>query len=218
MGRKIIYFILVLFAVQTTLYGCASYKPAPLTSLQPEFAPYSETIEKVTLSCKTLSKAECKKYFDRDIIEKGYQPVQLSIKNDTKKYILFSTQGVSLPVSSPEEVAEKCHTSTAGRAVGYGVAGLFIWPLLIPAVVDGVGSSQANTNLDRDFSDKNMEQIIINPFATHSGIIFISNNDFQDSFFVRLVDKETKEKFEYNVRGLKGYYTGETQPSEKSVR
>jgi len=199
-------------------YGCASYKATSLPTLQPEFAPFSETINGVTLSCKTLSKAECKKYFDRDIIDNGYQPVQLSIRNDTKEYILFSNQGVSLPVCSPEEVAEKVHTSTAGRAVGYGVAGLFIWPLLIPAVVDGVASSQANTNLDRDFSDKNMEQIIINPYATHSGIIFISNNDFQDSFFVRLVDKETKEKFEYNVRGLKGYYTGEKQPSEKPVK
>jgi len=134
-----------------------------------------------------------------------------------KKYILFSNRGVSLSVSSPEEVVEKVRTNTTGRAVGYGVAGLFFWPFLIPAVVDGVASSQANTNLDRDFSDKNMEQIIINPFATHSGIIFISNNDFQDSFFVRLVDKETKEKLEYNVRGLKGYYTGERQPSEKPV-
>ena len=218
MNRKRFFILLFSILLMLAPYGCANYKAASLPTLQPEFAPYSETIEKVTLSCKTLSKAECKKYFDRDIIEKGYQPVQLSIKNDTKKYILFSTQGVSLPVSSPEEVAEKCHTSTAGRAVGYGVAGLFIWPLLIPAVVDGVGSSQANTNLDRDFSDKNMEQIIINPFATHSGIIFISNNDFQDSFFVRLVDKETKEKFEYNVRGLKGYYTGETQHLENSEK
>ena len=122
---------------------------------------------------------------------------------------------MSLPVCSPQEVAEKCHTSTAGRAAGYGVAGLFLWPLLIPAVVDGVASSQANTNLDRDFNEKNLEQIVINPYATHSGVIFISNNEFQDSFFIRLVDKETKEKYEYYVKGLKGYYGEEKPASEK---
>jgi hypothetical protein len=215
-NRLLVFLFSLLLALGT--FGCATYKPAPLPNLQPEFAPYSETIDNVTLSCKTLSKAECKKYFDRDIIDKGYQPVQLSIKNATKKYILFSNQGISLPVSSPEEVAEKCHTSTVGRATGYGVAGLFVWPLLIPAVVDGISSSQANTNLDRDFSEKNIEQIIINPFATHSGIIFIANNYFQDSFSVRLVDKETKEKFEYSVRGLKGHYTGSIQSSEKSEK
>ena len=202
MGRKIIYFILVLFCVHSILYGCASYKPAPLTSLQPEFAPYSETIENVTLACKPLSREECKRFFDRDIIDKGYQPVQMTIVNDSSRYILFSTQGISLPVCSPQEVAEKCHTSTAGRASAYGVAGIFIWPLLVPAVVDGVGSSQANTKLDRDFNEKNMEQMVINPYATHNGIVFFSKSEYQDSFFVRLVDKETTQKFEYHVKGL----------------
>ena len=200
--NKIIYFILVLFCAQVGLYGCASYKPAPMTSLQPEFAPYSETIENVTLACKALSREDCKRFFDRNIIDKGYQPVQMTIVNDSPKYIFFSSQGISMPVCSPQEVAEKCHTSTVGRAAGYGVAGLFIWPLLVPAVVDGVSSSQANTKLDRDFNEKNLEQMVINPYATHNGVVFFSKTDYQDSFFVRLVDKETTRKLEYHVVGL----------------
>ena len=203
-------FIFIIFS-----FGCAKYKAATLPSLQPESAPYSETINDVTLSCKTLSQDECKRFFDRDIIQKGYQPIQISIKNDTKRYLLFSPEGVSLPVCSPQEVAEKCHTSTAGRAVGYGVAALIIWPFIIPAVVDGVGSSEANTKLDRDFDEKNMEQMVINPYVTHSGVIFVSNKDFQESFYVRLVDKETKEKIEYHVRGLKGFYSEVTETKKK---
>ena len=202
MGCKITNFFLVLIFVHTILYGCASYKPAPMTSLQPEFAPYSETIENVTLACKPLSREECKRFFDRDIIDKGYQPVQMTVVNDSPRYILFSNQGISMPVCSPQEVAEKCHTSTVGRATGYGVAGIFIWPLLVPAVVDGVSSSQANTKLDRDFNEKNIEQMVINPYATHNGVVFFSKTDYQDSFFVRLVDKETTQKLEYHVVGL----------------
>jgi hypothetical protein len=165
-----------------------------MTSLQPEFAPYSETIENVTLACKPLSREECKRFFDRDIIDKGYQPVQMTIVNDSSRYILFSNQGISIPVCSPQEVAEKCHTSTVGRAAGYGVAGIFIWPLLVPAVVDGVSSSQANTKLDRDFNEKNI--------ATHNGVVFFSKTDYQDAFLIKLVDKETLQKFEYHVKGL----------------
>ena len=202
MGRKIVYFVLFLFSAQAYFYGCASYQPAPMTSLQPEFAPYSETVENVTLACKPLSRAECKRFFDRDIIDKGYQPVQMTIVNDSSRYILFSNQGISIPVCSPQEVAEKCHTSTVGRAAGYGVAGIFIWPLLVPAVVDGVSSSQANTKLDRDFNEKNIEQMVINPYATHNGIVFFSKSEYQDSFFVRLVDKETTQKLEFYVKGL----------------
>jgi len=156
----------------------------------------------VTLACKALSREDCKRFFDRDAIDKGYQPVQLTIVNDSSNYILFSNQGISLPVCSPQEVAEKCNTSTAGRATAYGVAGIFVWPLLIPAVVDGVGSSQANTKLDRDFNEKNIEQVVINPYATHNGLVFFSKTEYQDSFFVRLVDKETNQKLEYHVKGL----------------
>jgi hypothetical protein len=213
MGERILKFVSVLSLLNILLYGCASYKPTPLPTLQPEFATYSETIDNVTLACKTLSKGECKRYFDRDIIGKGYQPIQVTVNNDTKRYMLFSPQGVSLLVCSPEEVAEKCRTSTAGRATAYGVGALLFWPLLIPAVVDGVGSSQANTKLDRDFNEKNMEQMVINPYSTHNGVIFISNTDYQESFNVRLVDKETREKFEYHVRGLQGHFS-EDKPSE----
>ena len=193
--------ILILF-ITATFFSCASYKPAPLSNLQPEFAPYAETVEAVTLACKALSREDCKRYFDRDIIDKGFQPVQMTIINNSDKYLLFSTQGVSLPVCSPQEVADKCHTSTVGRATGYGVAGLIVWPLLIPAVVDGVSSSQANTKLDSDFGQKGMEQTVINPYSTHNGIIFFTKDDYQDSFNVRLVDRETKRKLEYSIRGL----------------
>ena len=218
MKRKIIYFILLPFFVLVSFYGCASYKPTPLPKLQPEFATYSENIENVTLACKTLSKKECKKYFDRDIIGKGYQPVLTTIINDTDRQILFSPDGVSLPVCSPQEVAEKCHTSTAGRVTGYGVGALFLWPLAIPAIVDGVKSSKANTQLDRDFGDKNMGEIVIDPHETHNGVIFFSSKDYQESFTIKLIDKETRQKFEYNVKGLEGHFSLEETSSEQSKK
>ncbi len=216
MKRNIYYFILLLFFVLVSFYGCASYKPTPLPNLQPEFATYSENIENVTLAAKALSKEECKKYFDRDIIGNGYQPVIMTIINDTNKHILFSPEGVSLPVSSPEEVAEKVHTSTAGRATAYGVGALFLWPLLVPAIVDGVKSSQANTQLDRDFSEKNIGQMVINPYSTHNGVIFISNEEYQESFTVKLVDRETRQKLEYYVKGLEGHFSLEEASSDQS--
>jgi hypothetical protein len=218
MKRNIFYFILLLFFVFVSFYGCASYKPTPLPNLQPEFATYSESIENVTLACKALSKKECKKYFDRDIIGKGYQPLLMTIINDTNRQILFSPEGVSLPVCSPQEVARKCHTSTAGRATAYGVGALFLWPLAIPAIVDGVKSSKANTKLDRDFSKKNLEQIVINPYATHDGVIFFSNNEYQESFTVKLVDKETRQKFEYYVKDLEGHFSLEETSSDQSYK
>jgi hypothetical protein len=214
MKRNICYFIFLPFFVFVSFYGCASYKPTPLPNLQPDFAPYSESIEDVTLACKALSEEECKKYFDRDIIDKGFQPVQMTIVNDTDDAILFHPDGVSLPVCPPEEVAKKCHTSTAGRATAYGVGALFLWPLAVPAIVDGVKSHEANKELDRDFGEKNIEQMVINPHTTHNGVIFVSNDDYQESFTVKLVNKETRQKYEFYVKSIGGEFTLEktTEP------
>ena len=44
--------------------------------------------------------------------------------------------------------------------------------------------------------------MVINPYATHNGIVFFSKSEYQDSFFVRLVDKETTQKLEFYVKGL----------------
>ena len=173
-----------------------------IPDLEPEFAPYSETIEDVTLACKALTKDECKRFFDRDIIGKGFQPVQMAIVNNSDRYMLFSTDGVSLTVCPSEEVAKACHTSTAGRAAGYTVAGLVMWPFLIPAVVDGVKSSKANTKLDKDFNEKNIEQMVIDPHSNHNGVIFFKKENYQTSFVVKLIDKESRQKFEYAVTGL----------------
>ena len=182
--------------------GCAKYQPGVLASLQPEFAPYSEEKSGITLSVQKLTSGDSKRILNRDIIEKGYQPIQITVKNDTKKYVLFSNQGVNLPTVPAQEVADKVHTSTTGRAAAYGVAGLFIWPLLIPAVVDGVGSAQANEKLDRDYDAKVMGQVVIQPYATHNGLIFVPVSELQDSFEIILVDRETKEKISYRVTGF----------------
>ncbi len=216
MKLNIYYLILLPFFVLVSFYGCASYKPTPLPNLQPEFATYSESIENVTLACKTLSKEECKKYFDRDIIGKGFQPVQMIIVNDTENAIVFHPDGVSLPVCPPDEVAKKCQTSTAGRATAYGVGALFLWPLAVPAIVDGIKSHEANKELNRDFSEKNIEQMVINPYTTHNGVIFISNKDYQESFTVKLLNRETKQQYEFYVKGLTGHFILDEKASHKS--
>ena len=193
---------LTLLLVLIVFSGCAKYQPGVLTNLQPEFAPFSETKSGITLSVRKLTSADSKRILNRDVIKKGYQPIQITINNDTKKYILFSNQGVNLPTVSAQEVADKVHTSTVGRAATYGVAGLILWPLLIPAVVDGVGSSQANEQLDRDYGAKVMNQMVIQPYANHNGLIFVPVSEFQDSFEIILVDRETKEKISYRVTGF----------------
>ena len=189
----------ILVAILTLTLGCAAYNASSLSRLDASFAPYAEEIDQVNLAARKLTVADTKKYLDRDVIAKGYQPVQLSIDNQSNMHIVFSPNRVSLPCARPEEVAQKVHTSTAGRILAWGIPGLFIWPFLIPAVVDGIGSSNANKKLDADFAAKSFGETVVQPKSFHEGLIFVPTASFTESFTVTLMDRDTKDTMPFQV-------------------
>ena len=171
--------------------GCARYSAKPLKkhSCHPSRTSKDQSI---SLSYRLFSTADCKRYLGRNVLAKGYQPVLITLFNNSSQFFYTSYDSISLPCVSPEEVARSVHTSTAGRAVGYGLAGLVMWPLLIPAVVDGIGSSEANTLLDADFADKAFEkQQSILPYSTVSGLIFVDCDSFDENFTITATNSTT---------------------------
>ena len=177
----------------------------PLVSCfeQPDFATNSQKLNNVTCSVKVFTQDDCRRYFDKNIIDEGYQPIQIAIDNQSRNYYLLSKNGISLPTVPPEEVAQKAHRSTVGRAAGYGVAGLFIWPLLIPAVVDGAKSSKSNTQMDIDFAAKGIQDSVIQPFTTIDGVIFVPTSEFKTNLTINIVNKETQEKMSFVFNSIK---------------
>lgn len=197
MKCKILFPSLALLA----LTGCASYNATPLRSLASDSVISSSTTAKkdVVVVAKAFNKADCMRYLDRDVIAEGYQPVQLYIENNSNKDYVFSLSRINLSCARSEEVAEKVHTSTVGRAVGYGVGGLFLWPLFIPAVVDGIKSSEANLALDNDFSSKTANDQIISSHSYFNKVLFVPVNEFKPNFRIALTEKESKEIEEIEV-------------------
>lgn len=172
------------------LTSCASYSASALGNF-PTALVRSSKENGINVVAKAFNVADCKKYLDRDLLAVGYQPVQLFIQNNSDKSLIFSMDSFSLPYGKVNEVAERVHTSTLGRAVGYGIGALFLWPLAIPAVVDGMMSYQANEALDRDFAGKIAENQIIFPHSHFNKIVFVPIHDYQPGFSVTLLDVET---------------------------
>lgn len=185
------------------LAGCASYNATSLNGLSSgEFIPPSTSPikEEIVVSAKAFNKADCKRYLDRDVLKKGYQPVQLFIQNNSGKSYSFSLNRISLPYANSETVAAKVHTSTMGRVLGYGIPGLIVaWPLVIPAIVDGIKSSEANTQLDNDFSSKTAKDQTIFPHSYFNKIIFVPSNEYQSQFSITIIDQESNEPKSFNV-------------------
>jgi hypothetical protein len=174
------------------LSGCAGYKARPLHIL-PAFSPEANSDDPyVTFSYHVFSKYDCKRHLDRDIVGEGYIPIQITIKNHTPHKMFFSTGQFDFPCVPAETVAQEVHTSTVTRAAGYGVPGIVLWPLLVPAIIDGFGSYEANNKLDTDFSEKELYDQTISPYGKANGLIFVPKESFHEMFSLILTDLENK--------------------------
>jgi len=185
--------LFVVFFIAVSLMGCAHYQATSLTPISIKTSDETPT-HGILVAAKAFTKAESIRYLDRDLMRKGYQPIQLSIENISDKTYMFSTSRVHLALASPEEVAQKAHTSTLGRITGYGAAALIATPLfIIPAVVDGYQSLHANSALDKDFQGKAAKDQILAPFSQSHMLLFVPVESMQDSFTMVLLDEKTNK-------------------------
>lgn len=184
------YISLVGTGVILFLAGCAHYRAKPLPQLV-------NTVKSkgVYMAYRTLDKTDCCTYFDRDIIKQGYQPLQLTIINNTGATFTVSENSLSLPIAPVDMVAKEVHTSTAGRAAGYGAAALLCCLFVIPAIADGIGSSEANEQLDTDFANKALRfNGTLKPHMTVNGVVFVPKEHFSENFTFTLVNAKNGQE------------------------
>lgn len=183
-------FMLVASALMLT--SCANYTASPLCYPSVEYVR-SVSKSEITVVSKAFSEKDCLDFLGRDVIAEGYQPVQIYIENNSNDAYLFSLNRISMPVAKYQEVAEKVHTSTFGRVVGYSLGSLFFLPLIIPAFVDGFCSADSNRKLNEDFSVKAAKDQLIAAHSRFNGIIFVPVNGYADFFSITFVDAKTQD-------------------------
>lgn len=184
----------VLLSIALLVSGCASYKSGVLPSK--DVFTYDNKQEKNGLIAVAdiLDAKETKRVFQFDLQSKGVQPIYIIIDNRTTQTYEFSKANLNKNALSSQEVADKCKFSTVGRATTYGVLGLFVWPFLIPAVVDGVGSANANKKIEDDYAYKEIiDKSRIAPNGMLTGIVFVEKMKPGENFDMRLLDVETSE-------------------------
>jgi hypothetical protein len=189
MRRRICIALIGLF-----LFGCAHYRVSNLPSNNVMDYPNRSEQNGVTVACKVFDAAETKQIFSGNTLEKGYQPLYLIIDNRSGNTYQFDKRSsLSKRCTPAMEVAQVCGFNTAGRATAYGVAGLFVWPLLIPAVVDGVGSSNANQQMQADYAYKEIKGGRIIPNELRDGVAFVDKVKPGEILIVRLTNMESNE-------------------------
>ena len=65
---------------------------------------------------------------------------------------------------------------------------------MVPAVVDGIGSAQANEQLDNDFALKSLHDQTIKPYSMINGLIFVPSGNASREFYFKLSDPDKHEQ------------------------
>lgn len=173
--------------------GCARYSANSLLSPSPLVLQEQPITHGLRIYAKALSRSESRKVLGKDVIAKGYQPIQLYVENHTDKSYLFTKNCISLPCTEAKEVAKKLHTSTIARAAGFGVAAVIFSPLFaLPGVVESLGSVRANDLLDNDYVAKGAKDLTIYPYSHVNMVLFVSEEDYQNTFSITLVNEKTQ--------------------------
>ncbi|MDP8261921.1 MAG: hypothetical protein P9M13_01290 [Candidatus Ancaeobacter aquaticus] len=184
---------MVVAVVVLLMQGCAGYNASRLPSTDVTTYDAYQNQDGLKVAAKFLDAKESKDVFGVEDVHKNYQPVYILVDNRTTNTYGFKKRMMSKQTAPAEEVAEKCSFNTAGRATTYGVAGIFIWPLLIPAVVDGVGSSNANKSMKNDYMYKEIKDERVSPNGLLNGVVFLDRMKDGETLDIRLTNVDNDE-------------------------
>lgn len=199
--------------------GCATYHTSPLNSLSSEIlimSSYHEGSE-VLAGAVAFNKAACKKYLGRNIISKGYQPLQLYIQNNSDKNYIFSLNRISVPCARPEEIASKIYTKKVGGTLVCAAASLLTGAVLMsPTAADGLftvstalhnaGSTDADKSFNNTLFDKTAHDQVIFRHSHFNKLLFVPVDNFQQTISVTLIEQDSKQEKSFNISVGNGSY------------
>ena len=156
----------------------------------------------VKLSIKALTVEESEKYLKKDLLDLGYQPVEVTIENGSSDPYLFSPDSVALPLVEGGKIAKKILKASIPRSIGFKIASLFFWPISIPGAVDSILTNKSYRKLKKELRSKSVRQEIIAPYSSMHRVFFILKENSLNSFTVTLENQETLESRVFPIEGL----------------
>lgn len=178
--------------------GCAKYRPHPF---QAQLGITDEKHE-VEMTATRLTELDCGYYFDKKIVAKGYQVIQLALMNKSNRALVLNADAINLNIEPVYRVAESLYYNTAKRVILWCIPALIFWPFIIPATVEGFNASGANKKLKRDLLARAIDayqSVIVPPRSTLHKVFFVTHENYSSYFTVTLKDDKTGEKISFDL-------------------
>jgi len=183
-----------ILAVSTSfLLVLTSWNAHKINLLKPQvqISPFGPEEGKLIVTAKAYTHEESKIYLQRDLVDRGVQPLEVTIQNNTDKKYSVTASSVDLPRIDPKKVAFKVTKSAIPRSVAWKIASFLFWPLSIPGTIDGIRTWHNHQLLKKNFNAKSFKDEVILPFSTMHRVLFVPQDKFKTNFDVTLIDIDT---------------------------
>lgn len=216
MKKKFFYHLTAFLLLIVFTVSCTSYKAEPLIAL-----PIEERPHQVAAAAKAFNKQESKRYLDYNFLNKGFQPIQIYLKNNTDNTYVFSPDDLLVPTVDIDTITDWASSLTALKT---GVAAFLAFPLCIYGLIAGVATSSgeifygslaaavlvpvgvssnsisANKERGNDYMAKHLKKTILSPGKVLNGLIFVLLKNSPPSIFIDLVDVKNNAVERLNVK------------------
>jgi hypothetical protein len=145
---------------------------------------------KLRITAKTLDSEQSKAMLGRDLIDRGYKPISLTIENHTKRTYRLAADSVDMPVSKASSVSMRIAKRGLPRSIGYSIAGFIFWPFMIPGAINSIKGAISYKKLNSELKAKGLKKDgeVIPPYTTMTRVLYVRADDYKPSFTLKLTD------------------------------
>lgn len=197
---KSVFFSIFIISAVLFLSGYEVYRPEIPQFVGSIAEPFSE--KGVHITAKSYTEKESRTYLDRNLMQVGFRPVQVTIQNNTEDSFILSSQGVEIDSAKSGEVANSVTRTAIPRSIGFKVAGFFFWPLIIPGTIDGIITFKTHLQMKKDYHAKSIkdEGELLPPYSTVHRVIFLPSNQTPEEFTLHLQNQKSNQLHPFPVK------------------
>lgn len=185
----------------------ASKWPTPATLNAEDTFLRSDSLQVVA---KAYTPEESKKYLNRDLIAKGYQPIQITIQNNSANEFSLSSGSVDLPSAEPAAIATKMMHAAIPRSLAFRAASLVFWPFIFPSTIDTIATIKNYKMLKNDLKSKLVKKEVVASYSIYNRVVFVPVKEYKESFDVTLIELGSLKPKVVHIEGLERGKTVET--------
>lgn len=184
-----------------TSQGTLPYKYPflPLTQSQDLFVQDGE----IVLSIKPLTPEESEKYFQNDLKDLGYQPVQVTIENQSQDPYQIEIDSINVEMATAKQVAKAAKRSSIPGSIGFKVAGFIFWPFSIAGAFHGLQSIKAYDQFKESLEVKMIKEETVAPYTIMNRVICIPVSSSIDYLEISFVNQSTLEMKKFHIDSYK---------------